>query len=139
MMNNAFISNLIARLKEEFTKGMSTSNPLAIVGKALEILKSYGSFSNEEKATFITQALTKIAAGADGVYGTADDVIPPQVIDAVKVLIEKQLISDIVHLVLDAVRGKFDVAEAGEVVTDAAAVCVTCFGGSKKKKAAVVA
>lgn len=53
----------------------------------------------------VEETLLRIAAGADGITGTADDIIPPQVVNDVIALLKTGLVGDLVDILITKARG----------------------------------
>jgi hypothetical protein len=65
------------------------------------ILDGFESLSGAEKKTIIMKTLEEIAAGADGILYTEDDLMPPHVYDGLVLLIKHNLISSSIDLIAD--------------------------------------
>ena len=48
-----------------------------------------------QNPAMIVPVLEKIAAGADGISGTADDIVSPEIVNAVKTLLELEIVEHI--------------------------------------------
>lgn len=66
------------------------SNPPTNAVDLIKIVKSYVAHPEQ-----IVPILEKIAAGADGISGTDDDIISPDLVLAVKTLLDLQLVQHI--------------------------------------------
>lgn len=65
------------------------------------ILEGFESLSGAEKKAIIINTLEEIAAGADGILYTEDDLMPPHVYDGLVLLIKHNLISSSIDLIAD--------------------------------------
>lgn len=52
----------------------------------------------EDKKVVLVKVLDKVAAGQDGVLGTADDIISPEVLANLKTLLETKMATDIINM-----------------------------------------
>ena len=66
------------------------SNPPTNAVDLIKVVKSYVAHPEQ-----IVPILEKIASGADGISGTDDDIIKPELVVAVKTLLELQLVQHI--------------------------------------------
>ncbi len=87
------------------------ANPLsvmAIITTGMEELAAIRTMSGTEKLATLQAALRDIAAGADGIANTADDLIPPVTLAAITHILDTGLLGDMVEAVLNASRGRYD-------------------------------
>lgn len=66
------------------------SNPPTNAVELIKIVKSYVAHPEQ-----IVPILEKIASGADGISGTDDDIISPELVKAVKALLDLELVQHI--------------------------------------------
>lgn len=92
-------------------------NPMNVVGVGMQLINKYSVLSGTEKKTLLVKCLHNIAAGKDGVLGTADDTIPKPIVDAITKLIEGNLMDGVISLVADVTKGRFNTKEAKKAVT----------------------
>lgn len=95
------------------------ANPVAFVAHCMRILnteETWASVKGAAKKDMLLQALDKVANGKDGVAGTEDDVLPAAFVDAVKLMLERNLVSQMIDVIADAAKGRFDAPKAKEVV-----------------------
>ena len=104
------------------------ANPMNIIGIGMEFMKRYPTLSGNEKKALLVKALTSFAAGEDGILGTSDDKVPKSVVDVVAALVQGNLINDVISLVADASKGRFNTAKAIEVTKQAKGAFSGCFG-----------
>jgi hypothetical protein len=90
-------------------------NPLsamAVITAGMEELNTIRSMTGAQKLATLEAALRDIAAGADGVANTADDLIPPATLEALLQILNSGLLGDIVGAVLNASRGEYSLGMA---------------------------
>jgi len=104
-------------------------NPMNVVGVGMQLMNKYPMLSGTEKKAMLVKCLHNLAAGKDGVLGTADDTMPKPIVDAITKLIEGKLIDDVISLVADVTKGRFNAKDAKKAVTG----CVSIVGPLLKK------
>jgi hypothetical protein len=90
-----------------------------VIVRVIECVDKFPDMTGPEKRDSAIDLLRTIAKGRDGVTGTADDIIPVGVLDALQNVIDTNIIGDMIDLVVDATKGKFDINSAKEIVKDA--------------------
>lgn len=103
-------------------------NPMNIVGVGMELMNKYPTLTGSEKRALLIKCLHNLAAGKDGVLGTADDAIPKPIVDAITKLVDGNLINDIISLVADVAKGRFDTKKAVAVASEAKGAVTGCVG-----------
>lgn len=103
-------------------------NPMNIVGVGMELMNKYPTLTGSEKKALLIKCLHNLAAGKDGVLGTADDAIPKPIVDAITKLVEGNLINDVISLVADVSKGRFDTKKAIAVAGEAKVAVKGCVG-----------
>ena len=113
---------------------VNTESPFAIMTKSMEVIHGLPQemLKHEKKNDLLIAVLTRIAAGVDGVQGTADDILPSRVIEEIKKMIDNDLVNDFARVVKDVSNGKFDFSTVAELAPKAAPMCMGCFGGNVK-------
>jgi hypothetical protein len=112
------------------------SNPMNIVGVGMELMNKYPALSGSEKKALLIKAFTSFASGKDGILGTADDNLPKPVVDTITTLVQGNMIGDIISLVADVSKGRFNAAKAAEVAKQASGLFSGCLAFVKSKKGA---
>lgn len=112
---------------------VNTESPFVIMTKSMEVIQTLPQelIKNEKKNELLVDVLTRIAAGADGVQGTADDLVPARVVDEIKRMLENNLVNDFANVVKDVSKGKFDFNTVVALAPAAAPMCMSCFGGKR--------
>jgi len=113
------------------------SNPMNIVGVGMQLMNKYPTLSGTEKKALLIKGLTSLASGKDGILGTADDVIPKPIIDTITTLVQGNLINDVIGLLVDTSKGRFDITKAIGVAMEAKGVFASCFAFLMTKKTPV--
>ena len=62
--------------------------------------------SDPEKHDVVMSIILDVAKGKDGILGTSDDIIPPKVIEEIKMMKDTSLLSDCISLINDAMYKK---------------------------------
>ena len=110
------MSGLIAQVVSTLAPASTMKD---VVVRVLECVEKFPGMSGPEKRDRALDVLRTIAKGRDGIAGTADDVIPVAVLDALQNAIDTNIVGDMIDLAVDAAKGKFDINAAKEVVKDA--------------------
>jgi len=117
------------------TNQVNTESPFAIITKSMEVIQAlpHEMLTTEKKNAVLVDVLTRIAAGLDGVQGTADDILPTRVVDEMKRLLENDLVNDFANVVKDVSNGKFDLKAVVALAPKVAPSCMSCFGAKVKQ------
>jgi hypothetical protein len=99
---------LTAALKSNEVK---LDSPMQIVTKTMEIAERFKYLDGKLKKKLLLEVLTRVAAGADGVAGTADDLIPAKTMATLKMMLESDLVDQTVDLVSDIAHGRFKIGD----------------------------
>lgn len=126
-MDKVIASKIAILLQEGILKGeISKDSPMKLIAKGMEILETFPNMKGEEKKALLVKVIEKIAAGADGIVGTDDDIIPAAVVEALKTMLEKDLVGDIIQVISSAARGEFNLQQATQVAVETANVVKSC-------------
>ena len=109
---NSFLLTIKQAIKE---KKINTESPIAIITKAMELLEHVNGMSGKDKKMYIIQAIEIIAKGDDGVFGTADDLLPERTVRALAMFVEQDVIGDTIQLITDATKGQLDINKAQSI------------------------
>lgn len=101
-------------------------SPSAIVQYGMGLMNGYDYLKGSDKKAVLLEVIRRVAVGADGVAGTADDIIPPIAVRGLTVLLEQNLVGDVIDLVAGLTKGKVDVEKAKRVGEAGKTVCVGC-------------
>lgn len=116
---------------------VDTSSPFAIVAKGMEIVNQFPSMNGHEKKALLMKVLRQIAAGKDGIEGTADDLLPMKTLDAIQMMLDKDLVSDFANVASDIAKGKINLQKVVETAQKSVPLIVACLGpllAGKKSK-----
>ncbi len=109
------IKSLIAFKVEQAVVAMQSVNAVTLIAKGMEIMQQYPMLNESEKKALLFQVLKTIAAGADGVQGTDDDVIDSKTLAQLQFMLENNIVQDMVSVFEDVAKGKFNIAKAKQV------------------------
>tara|TARA_Y100000389_G_scaffold83976_1_gene80588 strand:+ start:22980 stop:23342 length:363 start_codon:yes stop_codon:yes gene_type:complete len=86
---------------------LDTSNAVVLLKQIVERLEDQlPKVKKDEKVKYVVHFLSEIAKGKDGVAGTADDIIPPKIIQEIQKMTETDLVTDIINLCMDVAQRK---------------------------------
>jgi len=109
-MDALIASKIAILLQEGILKGeISKDSPTKLIAKGMEIMETFPNMSGQQKKEMLFRIIEKLAAGADGIAGTDDDIIPATTVAALKMILEKNLLEDIVQVITSAAKGEFDI------------------------------
>ncbi len=75
------------------------SSAVTIIKVGVEIVQGLPNAGTwEDRKALLLHALELVAAGADGVLGTQDDLIPSSIMQNLKILLETKMASDMIGL-----------------------------------------
>jgi len=137
VIRNMSEAALLEELKTFIIANKDTlKNPFHLVAKAMEVAAKFPGLPGAEKRVLVVKVLRTIAAGADGVEGTEDDILSPEMMKVVRDLLEKDIINDIMDVIMSASKGQFNLQKTVVVAKETAGACVDCFAFLKKTKLA---
>jgi len=113
------------------SNAVSLDSAFAVVAKMMEIAERFKYLDGKLKKKLLLEVLTRIAAGADGIAGTADDLVPAKTMATIKMLLEGDLVDQTVNLISDVARGRFNIGSFAALGQTAMAT-VTAAGGPAK-------
>lgn len=93
------IEDLTAKLSEALLKKEVTLTPLPIIKYLMKILDVDNMLTGSEKRNLVVEVLSYICAGKDGISGTADDLIPPNILEGIIALITSGVIDEVITLI----------------------------------------
>lgn len=124
MILNSFILTIKQAIRE---KKIPTDNPMIIITKCMELLEHVKGLDGREKKMYIVKAIEAVAKGEDGIFGTADDLLPERTIRALQTLVEQDIVNDTVQLIVDATKGKYDINKSQKTITSIMKTLMLCF------------
>jgi hypothetical protein len=110
------------------TKSINTSSSLKLVVDCMKIVEQAVSCKGKDKKNILLTCLQDIAKGADGLSGTADDVISKEIMNSLSILLNENVIEDVIEFVIDLSKGKFDVKLLQTVSKSTFKSCLVCLG-----------
>jgi hypothetical protein len=105
-----------------------------LIKTGMELASDLINLSGPERKECLVAALAMIAKGADGIAGTADDLIDAKTLELLNTMIEHNIVGDIIDVVFDAYRGRLNIAGIKVVVDDAVAIGSGCWAFCRSKK-----
>jgi hypothetical protein len=105
-----------------------------LIKTGMELASDLINLSGPERKECLIAALAMIAKGADGIAGTADDLIDAKTLELLNTMIEHNIVGDIIDVVFDAYRGRLNIAGIKVVVDDAVAIGSGCWAFCRSKK-----
>jgi hypothetical protein len=126
-MESIIVEKITLMLKEGIINGdVASDSPMKLIAKGMEIMQTFPNLKGDDKEKLLVKVIERIAAGADGIVGTSDDIIPAPVVEGLKTMLEKDLIGDVAGVIKSAFKGDFNLNKAKEVAMDVAKVGKTC-------------
>ena len=105
-----------------------------LIKTGMELASDLINLSGPERKECLIAALGMIAKGADGIAGTADDLIDAKTLELLDTMIEHNIVGDIIDVVFDAYKGRLNIAGIKVVVDDAVAIGGGCWAFCQSKK-----
>lgn len=146
-MEQINIAKVSLMLQEAIVKKeVDASSAMVLIAKGMEIMETYKDLQGNQKKELLVKVMEKVASGSDGIVGTEDDLIPKETVDTLKSLLTQNLLGQVMSIVKDAARGKFNLQATISVATEVKKKCLpgllACFKkvkGTKKGEAYKVA
>lgn len=104
------------------------NSPFSVITKGMEIINRFEQLNGHEKKALLIKTLRAIAAGKDGVAGTADDVLPARVVEEIQRMVDIGLVDDYANVIHSVVKGKFDLNKVVDVATKTVPICCGLLG-----------
>lgn len=117
---NDLVPQVVLALQDAIAKRKVQVTPMSLIAKGMEYVERYSQLTGKEKRDILLASLEKLAAGEDGVAGTADDLVPKAIVDGIKAMIANNLVEDAVNMVADVSKGKYDLNQVLAVTSKAA-------------------
>lgn len=105
MVASILVQSIVKSTAEMLAHTPGTITPVSVISAAVTILDTYKNLRGLQKRELLIAAINMIARGADGVEGTADDLVPPEVARVLRSFISSDTIVDIVNNLV-AMRAK---------------------------------
>jgi hypothetical protein len=114
----------IMLLETVVNKQIPANSAMSIIAKGMELMETFPNMNGPQKQTLLMTVIEKVAAGSDGIIGTADDILCKETVDTLRLILEKNLLTDITHLITDTAKGKFNINKTIELAQTAHSVCL---------------
>jgi hypothetical protein len=112
MLKPEILKSLISKIKLAIqNKNIDTSSAMKMLVLSMELIEDIddGTITNVEKKQYIIIALEEIAKGNDMITGTSDDTISITTLESLRIIINKNLISEIVDIICLATKGEINI------------------------------
>lgn len=124
----------IMLLETVVNKQIPANSAMSIIAKGMELMETFPNMNGEQKQSLLMSVIEKVAAGSDGILGTADDILSKETVETLRLILEKNLLTDITHLISDTAKGKFNINKAIQVAQTANTICLPLLSKCFKKK-----
>lgn len=104
---------------------------LDILRSLVLVVNDFSHLSQTEKKALIIDTFHDIAAGKDGILGTADDVIAPNIVKGIDMLIECNLVSAVIDLIIEATHARTGLT-ASMYLCELLSYCCCCTPSKKE-------
>ena len=102
-------------------------HPLDVLRTLMQVSEEYSHLTGAQKKALVLDAFARIAAGPDGIPGTADDLLPPAVVAGMRAMLESDLAARTIDALCDATVGRLAVNVASNATLLTALLsCVLC-------------
>jgi hypothetical protein len=108
-------------------EGGLLANPMELISTGMEFAKDMVGLEGRQRKECLVAALKVIAAGKDGIAGTDDDVLLPETVKMLSIMLEHNIVDHVVEALLDAAKGRLNIVAIKDAVVDTAEVSVGCF------------
>jgi hypothetical protein len=100
-INQQVLQQFITSIKDAIrNKSIDTSSVMKLIVICIEIMENMQT-ENIDKKQYVILAINEIAKGDDLIFGTSDDTISPQVLVSLIVMIDRDLISEVIDIIID--------------------------------------
>ena len=98
------------------------NNPVTLIAHAMEIVaKHFPTTDTNAKKEMVMKVIKVVAAGADGIEGTNDDLISSYTVSKLKVLLECDLVDNVTDTLIGLTEGKVSVGKLSSIMESEAA------------------
>lgn len=101
-------------------------SPIDLIKSGMVLVKDIACLSGHERKECLVAALQIIAKGKDGVAGTEDDVLAPETMTMLNVMLEHNIVEHVVEALLDAAKGRLNVVAIKDAIVDVGYVGAGC-------------
>lgn len=124
----------IMLLETVVNKQIPANSAMSIIAKGMELMETFPNMNGQQKQSLLMSVIEKVAAGSDGILGTADDILSKETVETLRLVLEKNLLADITHLITDTAKGKFNINKTIELAQTAHTICFPLLSQCFKKK-----
>lgn len=89
------------------TRKIEVDDAFTLIVIGIQILIKYKTLTGQQKHDILVNVLEDIAKGKDGVFGTADDLIPEKVWKQIETLLSSEIVNSAIKVCYSLVTGKF--------------------------------
>lgn len=107
-------SNFMERVT---SKKVEINSGMDVLKCMMQIIESYPMLNGRQKKDVIIHTMRDIAAGKDGILGTADDIIPLFVVHHIQMMVESDLLSSAIDLVCEATKGLIPINQTSSIAS----------------------
>lgn len=90
------------------TKKINVESAVDVLGYLMQEADKLKSLNGDEKKAIVISILSDLAKGDDGITGTSDDILSPDVIKGINAMIDNNLVSCLINVLIDASKGNLD-------------------------------
>jgi hypothetical protein len=94
------VRSIVLSTADRLAHSQGPVTPVSVISAVMTILDTYKNLRGLQKRELLVATIDILARGSDGVEGTADDLVPPEVARVLRDLLSSNTIVDIVnHLI----------------------------------------
>jgi hypothetical protein len=86
------------KLQQSLVNNEIAIKPMEIIKLLMKMVDVENVLTGAEKKDIVIKVLTDISMGKDGIFGTADDLLPEHVVDGIVALIRSGIIDEVITL-----------------------------------------
>lgn len=124
--SEAIANKLIERCLDKDCTAVTADNAFSFIKTGIELVSKLTHISGPDRKLVLIAAIERIAKGSDGIVGTGDDILAPETLNMLEVLIEHNIVSPLIEVLLDAAKGRLNLCAVKDVVVDAAEIGIGC-------------
>ncbi len=99
-------------IKDNHAGNASALTSMELVAVCMRVAQGVSRLGGTEKKHLVIAVLEKIARGQDGIVGTADDVLSPQVVQGVRTLLSSDLVEQTIDLIVKVAKKEITLKRA---------------------------
>jgi hypothetical protein len=90
-------------------KKVNIANAIDLISITMVEVGKFNKISMDDKKMLACDIIQEFAKGADGIEGTKDDLLPKVVVKGIQSMIEHDLITSTINVIVDASKGRLTV------------------------------